>query len=332
MDNNFFEYKNNYNRYKHVKSNMLYGSERKNDVLFTIAIPTYKRPLLLENALQSAIDQLKVDDYEIIIVDNDPEHSESENVVQKYLDKNVYYFKNEENIGIYSNWNRCIELAKGKYISILNDDDWLSKNYLNTCQKKLESDKEIDGLYFRHYNVDYRNGDGFDEKDDRLMIKKTLGLLSKKSKKLELFDFFLGNKSAGSLGVLMKTQYLRELGGYNEDYYPSSDYVLHARYCNDHNVLLINKKLNYYRIAVNESAKQETLRKWEIIDNEIRKSFIDIIGKRKKLLNYLNLLIQENRVEYLVKMWGYQTGTKRKYNISRKALNKLIFLKDQLNI
>lgn len=37
----------------------------------TIAIPTYKRPELLKEALDSAINQIGYTEYEIIVVDND---------------------------------------------------------------------------------------------------------------------------------------------------------------------------------------------------------------------------------------------------------------------
>ena len=147
-----------------------------------------------------------------------------------------------------------------------------------------------------------------------------------------MFDYFLGNKSAGTLGVLFKTEYLKELGGYNPDYFPSSDYVLHANYCYKHNVYFINEKLNYYRIAENESAKQETLQKWEYLDNEIRKYFVSLIGKNEYVLLRFNSLIQDIRVKGLIDNWNYQTETEIKYKLRHKIFQKLVGLKYYLNI
>lgn len=327
MKEDYFEYKNNFNKYENIKSKLILGNKNRKEVLFTIAIPTYKRVALLENALKSALDQQGVEDYEIIIVDNDTENYQVEEMIKNNYNEKVYYFKNEKNIGMFGNWNRCIELARGKYITILNDDDWLSENYLNNCIKHLK--REIDGLYFDSNQVDFRN-DRTNKKN--AYIKKIVKKLSKKQKKLTLFDFFLGNKSAGTLGVLLKTQYLKELGGYNDEYFPSSDYVLHANYCNRYNVYYISKKMNYYRIQENESAKQETLRKWEIVDNEIRKYFINKINRNNFILNYINTLLQENRIEGLIKFWNYDRNIKYKHNMMRKILEKIIIFKNYMNI
>jgi glycosyltransferase involved in cell wall biosynthesis len=337
MNDNYFEYKDNFIQYGDVKSKMILGNPNRKNRLFTIAIPTYKRPELLENALISALNQVEIDDYEIVIVDNDYSSSATEKIVEKNLNENVYYFKNEKNIGLFGNWNRCIELAKGEYITILNDDDWLSENYLMNCMKYLKP--EVDGLYFlsnivdlRHNNVDLKHNNTKDRKKKYLILKKIIKTISKKSKKMKLFDFFLENRSNGTLGVLMKTSNLKKLGGYNQDYFPSSDYVLHANYCYNYNVYFINERLNYYRIAVNVSAKQETLQKWEHLDVRIKDYFIEIIGKRKKILKYMNLLITENRIEGMEKQWNYETQFQKKHYFMRTLLKLLVRIKYQLNI
>lgn len=330
LNNKFFEYSDNFSRYRDKKSILILGDSDRGSKLFTIAIPTFKRPELLENALKSALNQVDIDDYEIVIVDNDYNSSNTEKIIDKYSNDHVYYFKNEENIGMFGNWNRCIELAKGKYITILNDDDWLSSNYLSCCMNYLNP--EIDGLYFRNNVIDLRHSKNVIKKERYLILKRVIRIFSKKRKKLTLFDLFLGNKSAGTLGVLMRTEYLKKLGGYNPEYFPSSDYVLHANYSYKYNVSFINEKLNYYRIAENESSKQETLEAWEYLDNDIRNYFINVIGKNKGFLMYLNKLIQENRVEGLVKTWHYKTDKKRKHNLFRGILNKIISIKYYLNI
>lgn len=330
MNDNYFEYKDNFIQYSDIKSKMILGNPNRKNRLLTIAIPTYRRSELLENALISALNQVGIDDYELVIVDNDCSSSATEKIVAKNLNENVYYFKNEKNIGLYGNFNRCIELAKGEYITILNDDDWLSENYLMNCMKYLKP--EVDGLYFPSNIVDLRHNNTKDRKKKYLILKKIFKTISKKNNKMKLFDFFLGNRSYGTLGVLMKTSNLKKLGGYNPDYFPSSDYVLHANYCYNYNVYFINERLNYYRVAVNESAKQETLQIWEHLDVRIRDYFIEIIGKRKKILKYMNLLITENEIEYLEKYWNYETQFQKKHYITRKILQRLLTIKDQLNI
>ena len=328
MNKSYFNYTDNFAKYERVRSHLIFGNPDIKSKLYTIAIPTFRRANLLDNAIKSVVDQTIIGNYEILIVDNDINDMESERVVRKYQSANICYYKNEENIGMFGNWNRCIELAQGKYITILNDDDWLDKRYLENCERHLKED--VDGLYFRTSTVDFRKNNFKKEKNK--WLKKAILTLSKTKKRIKLIDFFWGNMSAGTLGVLMKTEYLKKLGGYNEEYFPSSDYVLHSNYCHKHSVYYISKQLAYYRIHQNESTKQETLEKWEYIDNDIRKYYIKIIGRNRKILLFLNEMIQNNRIKSLIDCWGYHTNTLVKRNIRHGLLSKLISLKKLLNI
>lgn len=328
MSKGFFDYQNNFDKIRLVKSIPFADNPERIKRRVTIAIPTFKRPLLLEHALESAINQTNFEDYEIIVVDNDPDINNVPLVIQKYQRDNLYYFKNEANVGLYSNWNRCIELARGDYISILNDDDWLSPNFLSKCQKHML--QGVDGLFFK-YNTVYQGGYSERVKTQNSHFPKLKQMLSRHSKRLTLFDFFLGNKSAGSLGVMMKREFLIELGGYNPDYYPSSDYVLHANYCRHYNVFLINETLNYYRVAQNASANQDTLRIWEYLDHDIRHYLIDQIRRYKRLLYFMNTVLTDLQIQGLIDTWGYLTDTDIKPGLKHTLMRKFIGVKYDLN-
>ncbi len=328
MSTDFFAYQDNFAKIGHVKA----ISSPENPVRLkrkvTIAIPTFKRPQLLEKALESALGQTDFENYEVIVVDNDPEENSVLEVIRKFQRENLYYFKNEANVGLYSNWDRCIELAAGEYLSILNDDDWLSPNFLSECQKHLING--VDGLFFK-YNTVYQDGFSDRGKLHTSHLSALKKKISKPSKRLTLFDFFLGNKSAGSLGLIMKRALLIELGGYNPDYYPSSDYVLHANYCKHFNVLLINETLNYYRVAQNASANQDTLQIWEYLDQDIRHYLIDQIRKPKRLLHSMNTVLTDLQIQGLIDTWDYKTNTVVAPGFKHALMKKYIGLKYDLN-
>lgn len=113
------------------------NSEKK--PLLSIVIPTYKRSEYLPLAIGSAINQNdKSIDYEIIVVNNDPE-SDITWLVEKFADSDIpiSIYKNESNLGMLGNVNRCAELARGKYISYLHDDDLLLPNYIENVKEIL---------------------------------------------------------------------------------------------------------------------------------------------------------------------------------------------------
>ncbi|MEP6514091.1 MAG: glycosyltransferase family 2 protein [Parafilimonas sp.] len=88
----------------------------------SVLIPTYNYAQYLDEAIQSVIDQT-YSDFELIIVDNNSTDNTDE-VVRKYLyDGRISYYKNETNIGMVANFNKCLEYSKGEYIKYLLADD-----------------------------------------------------------------------------------------------------------------------------------------------------------------------------------------------------------------
>lgn len=88
----------------------------------SILIPTYNSAQFLDEAIESVLAQTFTD-YEVIIVDNCSTDNTKE-VVGKYLtDKRFSYFRNDTNLGLVGNWNRCLELANGEYLKYLCADD-----------------------------------------------------------------------------------------------------------------------------------------------------------------------------------------------------------------
>ena len=93
-----------------------------NNPRVSVLIPTYNYAGFLDETIQSVFAQTYTD-YELVIVDNHSTDNTDE-VVQKYLaDERVTYYKNEKNLGVVGNWNRCLELATGEYIKFVCADD-----------------------------------------------------------------------------------------------------------------------------------------------------------------------------------------------------------------
>ena len=153
MKPDYFGYENNFKKYENIKSNLIIEGRVKNPKI-TIAIPTYRRVELLKEALLSVINQKDYSNYNIIVVDNDDsENRDVEKMILALNSEKISYYKNEKNIGVFGNWNRCIELADGEYFSLLNDDDWLENNFLVEMNKYLS---KYDGVYCEAKVQDYR--------------------------------------------------------------------------------------------------------------------------------------------------------------------------------
>lgn len=123
--------------------------------IVTIAIPTYNRAKFLKSAIVSSLNQT-FDKYEVLIVDNNSTDDTTQ-IVGKFRDKRITYIKNNKNIGMIGNWNRCIELARGKYIIILGDDDTLEPNFLFDSVKIFNKYPKLAFTFSQCNKVDVHN-------------------------------------------------------------------------------------------------------------------------------------------------------------------------------
>lgn len=162
---NWYEVQNFYQRYYDVCSELIYESDciASGEFEVTIAIPTFRRSNLLTRAIDSAVNQTDITGYEIIVVDNDDQvDSATDAIMREYCKKydNIRYYRNQKNIGMTGNWNRCIEMASGKWVVLLHDDDRMLSNYLKSvlpwtkkCDCSMIGVFHTD-LYDTEFNVD----------------------------------------------------------------------------------------------------------------------------------------------------------------------------------
>ena len=110
--------------------------------LLTIAMPVYKRKDYFLEALESAINQTVK--CEVIVVDNCSPHNYFKDVCEE---KGITYYRNQTNVGMCRNFNRCFELAKTDYVITLQDDDILAPTYVESFLKAKEQYPDIDVFF-----------------------------------------------------------------------------------------------------------------------------------------------------------------------------------------
>lgn len=114
--------------------------------LVSVVIPTYNRPDLLKRAIQSVSEQT-FQDFEIVVVDDGTEERAKE-VVDTFDDDRIRYIEHEENKGSSAAKNTAFRAAKGKYIAILDDDDYWEPEKLGRQVHALEGAPSDVGFSF----------------------------------------------------------------------------------------------------------------------------------------------------------------------------------------
>lgn len=89
--------------------------------MVSVVMLTYKRAEIVPRAIESILAQT-YQDFEFIIL-NDGSPDNTDEVVAKYQDPRIRYYKNKQNKGIAYSRNRAASFARGKYIMIMDDDD-----------------------------------------------------------------------------------------------------------------------------------------------------------------------------------------------------------------
>ncbi len=102
----------------------------------TIGIPSYNRPQLLGEALASIARQRDFADFEVVVCD-DGGLPETRRVVEACGLRNLRFLPNEQPLGAVRNWNRCVEEARGDWVTILHEDDLLYPWFLKTVAGQL---------------------------------------------------------------------------------------------------------------------------------------------------------------------------------------------------
>lgn len=126
-------------------------------MFFSILIPAFKRQYL-EECLTSVLNQ-SFSDFEIVILDDYSPENLLE-VVSRFSDKRIRYYKNDKNCGainVIENWNKCLSYAQGDYVMCIGDDDMLSADCLEKYNNAIQNHPDIDVFHCRSYIINEKS-------------------------------------------------------------------------------------------------------------------------------------------------------------------------------
>ena len=178
----------------------------------SVLMPVYNtKEEYLREAIESILNQTYTD-FEFIILNDSPENSDLDGVINSYKDNRIKYYKNEKNLGISKSRNKLLDLANGEYIAVFDHDDISLPERLEKEVEYLDSNKQIGAVSCNfewmssHKKTDYPT--------DNISIK------------FELMngDVFLHT------GMMIRKSVLNDNNiRYEEEYTPAEDYMLCMR-------------------------------------------------------------------------------------------------------
>lgn len=106
------------------------------DMLITIAIPTYNNEKTIRSTIESCLQQETSFKYEILIVNN-ASTDNTFKIINDYQDTNINIVNNSQTFSLFENHNICIKNATTKYIVFCHSDDTLEKHAIEVLHKQI---------------------------------------------------------------------------------------------------------------------------------------------------------------------------------------------------
>ena len=191
--------------------------------LVSVIIPTFNRGYCLEESVRSVLQQ-SFTDFELIVVDDGSTDNTLEVVAQFPA---VKLLRLEENRGVSFARNRGMAVAEGDCIAFLDSDDLWEQNKLATQVKWIERDSQA--VYTDEIWI--RNGVRVNPMNKH---RKYSG---------DIFRYCLPLCIVSPSSVLLRTELLNEVGGFDESMPVCEDYDLWLRIAKRYPFHFIEEKL-----------------------------------------------------------------------------------------
>ena len=174
--------------------------------MISVIMSVYNATDSLEKSIDSILNQT-YEDFEFLIC-NDASTDDTSKIVMNYQKKDprIKLFNNKKNIGLTRSLNYLLMQSSGEFIERQDGDDESIENRFQT---------QIDVL--NNLNLDFCTARAF--KDNGKITPKLKQLISYKLLIKYLNPFIHGT-------LMIKSQTLRNIGGYDENFYYAQDYKL----------------------------------------------------------------------------------------------------------
>ena len=212
-----------------------------NALTYTIAIPVFMRILGFRDALESAL--MVEGATEILVVDDNSNHSKFEEICLSYKNAKIRYIKNKENIGLFGNWNKCTEEANGDFVSILCSDDLIESNAFILFKNAYKENTDID-VFFGTFAT------FTSEKNDAIFHRSYKAGTMKGTKLLK--DLVINGPYFPVLSIMRKTMVLKY--PFVSKPHSGNDWLWIYSNATALNLYATNETINYWRIHPDQDA------------------------------------------------------------------------------
>ena len=211
----------------------------------SVCIPTYNHGSLVTTAIESVLKQ-SYQDFEIVVVDN-ASTDNTEQILSRFTDPRIRYFRNLVNLGFSRNLQRSFELAQGEFLQFLCADDFLYANCLQRTVTFLLQHPHAAFVHTGHNLVDPTG------KSVETRIYEWKSLVSGKEFLEQLMEWGIAGVCLSS--VVMRREYLERVGGIDMDLEFAADYGMWMKLSFLGEVGYVPQALVAYRVHADQTTR-----------------------------------------------------------------------------
>ena len=313
-----YSFQNSIEKYQAIESIPVIKGTINNPVI-SIFIPTYKRAETLKMTIESALQQQGESEYEIVIVNNDPNGIDNEvfDLLNSYHSEKIYYYVNKQNIGLCGNWNRGMELSRARYVTMIHDDDILSPYFLETMMKAIEENNYPGIIGVDYYSFSSRKLPVFE---------KPHGI---KYRELTKRKFFFGN-NINIAGMTVERSLFFNIGGYAEEYYPNEDTNFIYQMLLLDRVININYPLAGYRKEYNTSLTNDTMKNIILTTEATRRNIAEHESYAKRWMSCFDKEFLYTYIQGANSYWNLEIDFREIFKVLHMSEKKPNFFKLKL--
>lgn len=269
----------------------------------TVIVPIYNAEKYLEDCLYSIVNQT-YKNLQIILI-NDQSIDQSKTICKKYANSysNILFLENNVNKGVSYSRNIGIKYCNGDYVTFVDADDILDKNFVSEAIDIFYKDDSIDSVFFEYKKV---SKDGVDFRCEKLSV---YGRLTSS----EAYRICLEESFRFACAKVYKTKLVKNLQ-FNTNIYRGEDTLFLCECLVKMKYVFISNKKYYDYIQSENSATRTTfnIKKVSVLD-----AFDKIIVLTKK---YYPDLLEISKKEYCLEV----RMLLRELSLNDKEYNELI--------
>jgi glycosyltransferase involved in cell wall biosynthesis len=217
--------------------------------LVSVVIPSYNQGMYIEKAINSVLSQ-DFKDFELLISDDDSPDN-SWDIIQRYNDPRIRIFQQQKNLGPVGNLVFLIKETSGKYVALLNSDDYWLPGKLGKQVEIMELDPKL-GACFTWADLVDETGEAATGVDAQW------GDVFKQPNRTQaewLNHFFFHGNCICHPSVLIRRDVYNRLGFYNPALRQLPDFDMWIRLVRQYPIHIIQEKLvGHLRTGGNTSA------------------------------------------------------------------------------